>query len=149
MVRCRMLRKLSLVAAVTTCLLAQAAFGGTTTRPAATVPISLASSLNATCTAPAGGQTWLLTGCTAGRGTSFVAESMPAAGRFDVRGITFLWPGQSDFYGQLPGAPTGTLRLDSIVDAAKPIDLGGRTGYRYVALLVAGLGDQFNVPYTV
>jgi hypothetical protein len=72
---------------------------------------------------------------------------MPAPGRFDVRGITFVWPGQSDYY--FPPGSSGTLRLDSIVGAPHPIDLGGHGGYRYVALLVAGFGDQFDVPYTV
>jgi hypothetical protein len=72
---------------------------------------------------------------------------MPAPGRFDVRGITFQWPGQSDYY--FPPGSSGTLRMDSVVDAPTPIDLGGRGGFRYVALLVAGFGDQFDVPYTV
>ena len=130
------------------CLTAPVAHAaGTPPRPSETRQISLASSLNATCTAPAGNAVWLAAGCTAGGLSSFVAESMPAPGRFDVRGITFLWPGQSDYY--FPAFSSGTKRLDSVVNPSTPIDLGGHGGYRYLALLAAGFGDQFNVPYTV
>lgn len=123
------------------------ALTATASSGAATRIVSLSRYLNATCTTPQGNQTWLLAGCTAGGGTTFVAESMPAPGRFAVRGITFAWPGQSDYY--FPPASSGTLRMDSVVNASEPVDLGGHGGYRYVALLVAGLGDQFKVPYTV
>jgi pimeloyl-ACP methyl ester carboxylesterase len=140
-------RRIGLLAVLAACLLAPSALGATTQKGRPTEPISLASALNATCTAPQGNQLWLLTGCTSGNGTSFVAESMPAPGRFEVRGITFLWPGQSDYY--FPPGSSGTLRLDSVVNPEAPIDLGGRAGYRYVALLVAGFGDQFGVPYTL
>lgn len=149
-----MFRRIGLMLALAACLLTHSAFGavGATAgaknaTEAATLPISLTSSLNATCTAPESNQLWLLTGCTAGNGTFFVAESMPAPGLFDVRGITFLWPGQSDYY--LPAGLSGTLRLDSVVNPAAPIDLGGRSGYRYVALLTAGIGDQYEKPHTV
>ena len=111
-----------------------------------TLPIRLTSSLNATCTAPDGNGEYLVTGCTAGQGSSFVADTMPAPGRFDVRGITFIWPGQSDFY--LPML-TGTKRLDSVVNPTAPIPLGAHAGYHHLALLAAGFGDQFDVPYTV
>jgi hypothetical protein len=142
-----MFRRLVSLTALAAVLVAPSAFGEPSTRTPATLPISLASSLNATCTTPAGNQLFLMSGCLPGNGTTFVAESMPAPGRFDVRGITFLWPGQSDYY--FPPGESGTLRLDSVVDAPKPVDLGGRGGYRYIALLVAGFGNQYNVPYTV
>jgi hypothetical protein len=142
-----MLRRTGVLAVLLASLVAPSALGATTQRTAPTVPVPLGRYLNATCTAPQGNQLWLISGCTAGNITSFVAESMPAPGRFDVRGVAFLWPGQSDYY--FPPGSSGTHRFDSIVDAPVPVDLGGRSGYRYVALLVAGFGDQYKVPYKV
>jgi hypothetical protein len=141
------LRRLNLLVALAMCVLAPTALGATAARRAPTLPISLTNSLNATCTAPQGNQVYLLTGCLPGNGTTFVAESMPGPGLLDVRGITFRWPGQSDFY--FPPGSSGTRRLDSVVNPTAPVALGGHGGYRYVALLVAGFGDQFKTPYTV
>ena len=143
-----MLRRTGLLAALALAgLLASSAYAVPPSKVAPTQPVPLTQYLNATCTMPKGNQTWLLTGCLPGNGTSFVAESMPAPGKLTVRGITFRWPGQSDFY--FPPGSSGTLRMDSILNPTAPIDLGGRSGYRYVALLAAGLGDRFNVPYTL
>ena len=143
----RATRYIGLATALALGLTAPLAHGAVAPR---TLPIPLTSSLNATCTAPDGSGLYFYSGCTAGGGSFFVADAMPAPGRFAVRGITFLWPGQSDFYFEwYPGNTSGTKRLDSVVNPTAPIPLGGHAGYRHLALLAASFGDQYDAPYTV
>jgi hypothetical protein len=119
------------------------------------VPIPLTSYLNATCTAPSGNPQYASTCSNAeaaktnGAISSFVTESMPAAGPLTVRGITFSWPGQSEFYSPAHVGPP--IRFDTILDGKDPIDLGGRSGYASIALLVTGFETDYNggAPYTV
>jgi hypothetical protein len=119
-----------------------------------TLPIPLTQYLNANCTAPPNYAFLTRTSCTdtAGGasnlgGESFVSTSMPSAGKLTIRGVDFIWPGQTYQAQPLDG---GVLQLDTILDGTTPIDLGGQKGYKGVALLAAGFtGDQLAAPYKI
>lgn len=118
-----------------------------------TLPVSLKHLLNATCTAAPNDAVLLGTRCSDVAGgaaneliESFVSTSMPPAGRLTVRGVDFIWPGQT--YGVSPSEIPP--QRDTILDGKTPIPLGDRSGYKSIAVLVAGFGGNFDrAPYTV